>query len=145
MADSLRDTKMEMQKASKVLRNDAMRRNDYNHLGEENIGTVQTLHNQSTANESFDNEQLVQHIQTVNRPHTERSAGETFINEAIHQGEHVIIIPPSSSIPILGGNIVESAYQFLVAVKEYAETINHWSDQRLLRDILQFLQGTVLE
>ncbi|CAF2156686.1 unnamed protein product, partial [Rotaria magnacalcarata] len=56
-----------------------------------------------------------------------------------------IVIPPSSSIPTFSGNTLESPRQFLIRVKEYAETINYWNDQLLLNGIAQFLRGTALE
>ncbi|CAF4904068.1 unnamed protein product, partial [Rotaria magnacalcarata] len=48
------------------------------------------------------------------------------------QTTHTIVIPPSAAIPTFNGNISENPRQFLIRVKEYAETINHWNDQALL-------------
>jgi Retrotransposon gag protein/Zinc knuckle len=58
---------------------------------------------------------------------------------------HTIVIPPQSTIPSFSGNHAESPRQFLIRVKEYAETINRWNDQALLNGISQFFKGTALE
>ena len=56
-----------------------------------------------------------------------------------------IIIPPATSIPTFSGNILENSRQFLIRVKDYAETVNHWDDRILLNGISQFLRETALE
>lgn len=61
------------------------------------------------------------------------------------QVPHTIVIPPPSTIPSFGGSNSESPRQFIIRVKEYAETTNRWNDQSLLNGISQFLKGTALE
>lgn len=56
-----------------------------------------------------------------------------------------IIISPTSAIPLYHGNPSENPRQFLIRVKEYSETINHWNDNDLLNGISQFLRDTALE
>ncbi|CAF4488755.1 unnamed protein product, partial [Rotaria sp. Silwood2] len=120
-------------------------KNNHNQLIEENISTPYTERNSSTIEESFDNGQLDQHNRTEQRQHAENNARQMLSNERTVQIAHTIIIPPSSSIPTFSGSILESPRQFLIRVKEYAETINHWNDQSLLNGISQFLRDTALE
>ena len=58
---------------------------------------------------------------------------------------HTIVIPPTSAIPIFHGKTVENPHQFLIRIKEYAETVNQWTENALLNGISQFLRETALE
>ncbi|CAF3221843.1 unnamed protein product [Rotaria sp. Silwood2] len=145
LTDSIRDMKMEIQNMCEALRMQTLGKNNHNQLIEENISTPHTERNSSTIEESFDNGQLDQHNRTEQRQHAENNARQMLSNERTAQTSHTIIIPPSSSIPTFSGSILESPRQFLIRVKEYAETINHWNDQSLLNGISQFLRDTALE
>ncbi|CAF2775681.1 unnamed protein product [Rotaria sp. Silwood2] len=145
LTGNFRDMKMEIQNICETLRMQTLGKNNHNQLIEENISTTHTERNSSTIEELSDNGQLDQHNGTEQRQHAENNARQVLSNERIAQTAHTIIIPPSSSIPTFSGSIMESPHQFLVRVKEYTETINHWNEQLLLNGISQFLRGTALE
>ncbi|CAF1465673.1 unnamed protein product [Rotaria sordida] len=123
LTNNLRDMKMEIQKICEAITMKTLEKSNLNQLIEENTLTPHTQRNSSTMDESFNNDQP----------------------DRQHQTTTTIIIPPSSSIPTFSGSIMENPRQFLIRVKEYAETINHWNDQHLLKGISQFLRNTALE
>ncbi|CAF1522764.1 unnamed protein product, partial [Rotaria sp. Silwood1] len=112
---------------------------------EENVSTPHTQRNSSTINESFDNGQSDHHNITERRHHADISTRQPSPMEYTLQTTHTIIIPPSTAISTFNGSIWENPRQFLIRVKEYAETINHWNDQALLNGISQFLRDMALE
>jgi hypothetical protein len=56
-----------------------------------------------------------------------------------------IVLPPISSIPTFSGKPTERPRQFLLRIQEYTRTVNHWSQDILLRGISQFLKDDALE
>ena len=58
---------------------------------------------------------------------------------------HTVVVPPTSAIPVFHGKLSENPRQFLIRVKEYAQTVNKWSDTLLLNGISQFLRDSALE
>ena len=122
LTNNLRDMKMEIQKICEAFATKTVEKNSQNQSIEENIPIALMQRNSSAIEESFNHEQPDRQHQTT-----------------------TVIIPPPSSIPTFSGNIMENPRQFLVRVKEYAETINHWDEQYLLKGISQFLRGTALE
>ncbi|CAF5081311.1 unnamed protein product, partial [Rotaria magnacalcarata] len=145
LTNNIRDMRTEMKKNCEALERRALRKNDQNQLMEENVSTPHTQLNSSTINESFDNGQSDHHNITEQRQQAENNPRQMLLNERPAQTAHTIIIPPSSSIPTFSVSTLESPRQFLIRVKEYAETINYWNDQLLLNGISQFLRGTALE
>lgn len=56
-----------------------------------------------------------------------------------------IVLPPTASIPTFSGKSSEYPRQFLLRIEEYTRTVNHWSQDTLLRGISQFLKDDALE
>ena len=82
----------------------------------------------------------------VQEGHREESEyNETMRSRWMAQPTQNIVIPPLASIPTFSGNITESPRQFLIQIKEYTETVNHWDDELLLRGISQYLRDTAFE
>ncbi|CAF1606606.1 unnamed protein product [Rotaria magnacalcarata] len=106
---------------------------------EENVSTPHTHLNSSTINESFDNGQSDRHNITERRHHANIITQQTSSMGYTPLTTHTIVIPPSAVIPTFNGTISENPRQFLIQVKEYTETINHWNDQTLPNGISQFL------
>jgi hypothetical protein len=83
---------------------------------------------------------MTQHIHRL-----EQNDSYTIGAERTSQTTHTIVIPPTSCIPTFHGIISENPRQFLIRLKEYAETVKHWNEQSLLNGISQFLRDTALE
>lgn len=56
-----------------------------------------------------------------------------------------IVVPPVSSFPTFAGKSTDRPRQFLLRVVEYAQTVNKWSKETLLRGISQFLKDSAFE
>ena len=108
----------------------------------EAITTQQTTEIDNNQSEDGINRTL--HI--IDNPMTRDSPNSR--SQCIHresQPTHTIVIPPTAAIPVFSGNITDNPRQFLIRVKEYAESINRWNEQSLLNGISQFLRDTALE
>ena len=123
LTSSLRDIKIKIQQICEATTLKALEQSSLSQLIEEDTLTPHAQRSSSTIDGSFNNDQL----------------------DRQHQTTTTIVIPPLSSIPTFGGSIMENPRQFLIRVKEYTETINHWNDQQLLNGISQFLRDTALE
>ena len=58
---------------------------------------------------------------------------------------NTIFLPPTSAAPTFSDKPEERPRQFLVRVKEYNQTVNHWSRDTLLQGISQYLKDDALE
>ena len=123
LTSSLRDMTTGIQKNCEAMTMKTSEKSDRNQLIEENIMMPHTQRNSSTVDELFNNDQ----------------------SDRQHQTTTTIVIPSSSSILTFSGSIIENPHQFLIRVKEYTETINHWNYQYLLKGISQFLPDIALE
>jgi len=138
----VRDLKTEIKKICEAFATNQIMKNDDNQSIDNKTPTSRADHNSSTTDESVDHTGPLQHNTTQ---HAEQNDRYTMAAERTSQTTHTIVIPPMSSIPTFHGNISENPHQFLIRLKEYAETVHHWNEQSLLNGISQFLRGTALE
>lgn len=129
LTENFHDMKADIRKICELVTLGELKKNEPNSLIEDNVTSAQGKENSSTINESFDNAQFDQ-------GNTTKQPLQTL---------QTIIIPPSNSLPTFSGSILENPRQFLIRVKDYAETVNHWDEQLLLNGISQFLRDTALE
>ncbi|CAF1595382.1 unnamed protein product [Rotaria magnacalcarata] len=78
---------------------------------------------------------------------TNNESSSSHINPSDINGNktQTIVLPPPTTAPVFYGKSSERAWQFLMRVEEYAETVHMWSEDMLLRGISQFLKDTALE
>jgi hypothetical protein len=145
LTSDVRDMKTEISKICEALLMNQTTKNNDNQPIETKTCTPHTNHNSSTTDESFDLSRPVQHAETQHIHRAEQNSNYSIPTEGTSQTTHTIVIPPTSCIPTFQGIISENPRQFLIRMKEYAETINHWNEQSLLNGLSQFLRGTALE
>ena len=142
LTENVHDMKADIKKICELVTRAKLQKNERNQLTEENMASAHNKGTLPTFNESFDNSQFDQHSTTKHKQNIEWSAQQIL---PAKQPIQTIIIPPATSIPTFSGNILENPRQFLIRVKDYAETVNHWDDQILLNRISQFLREIALE
>jgi hypothetical protein len=145
LTSDVRNMKTEIKKICEAITMNQMSKNDDNEPNENKTFTPHTDHNSSTTDELFHHTKLGQHNTTQQIHHAEPNDSYTLAPERTSQTTHTIVIPPTSSIPTFHGIISENPRQFLIRLREYAETVNHWNEQSLLNGISQFLRDTALE
>ena len=107
--------------------------------------TSDSHRNSPTINESFGNSLSFKNSTARQIRQDENVSPQTAHYELAMPATQTIIIPPPSAIPTFYGNMSENPRQFLIRIKEYTETVNHWNDSSLLKGISQFLRDTALE
>ena len=145
LTNNIRDMRTEVEKMREAMEVTASRTNYHNQRIEENGSTPSIQRHSPTLNEFFDNGQSDHHNITEHGYHVDSNTRKSSPIEYISPTTHTIVIPPPTAIPTFNGKISENPHQFLIRVKEYAETINHWDDRLLLHGISQFLRDTALE
>ena len=145
LTENVRDMKADTKKICELVTMRELQKNELNQLMEENTASAHNKGNSSTINGSFDNSQFDQHSTTEHKQNMEWNAQQVLPAKQPLQTIQTIIIPPATSIPTFSGNILENPRQFLIRVKDYAETVNHWDDRISLNGISQFLPETALE
>ena len=145
LTENVHDMKADINKICELVTMTELQKNELNQLMEENMASAHNKDNSSAINESFDNSQFDQHNTTEHKHNIEWNAQQVLPAKQPLQTIQTIIIPPATSIPTFSGNILENSRQFLIRVKDYAETVNHWDDRILLNGISQFLLETALE
>ena len=145
LTENMHDMKTDIKKICEQVTMTELQKNEHNQLMEENMASAHNKGNSSTINESFDNSQSDQHSITEHKQNIEWNVQQVLPEKQPPQTIQTIIIPPATSIPTFSGNILENPRQFLIRVKDYAETVNHWDDRILLNGISQFLRETALE
>lgn len=141
----VRSLKGELSKLFEAITMSQVTKNDDNQLTENKTSTPHNDLYTSTAEESFECTKPRQNDTTQNTHQTIRVNNNSTAAERTPQLTHTIVMPPAESIPTFHGNISDSPRQFLIQLREYAETTNHWDEQSLLKGISQFLRGTALE
>jgi hypothetical protein len=78
---------------------------------------------------------------------TNNESSSIHINPSDINGNktQTIVLPPPTTAPVFCGKSSERAWQFLIRVEEYTETVHMWGEDMLLRGISQFLKETALE
>ena len=137
LKSDVRNMRNELSKIFEAITMSQMTRNDDHRLTENKTSTPHNDPYTSPVEESFECAKARQHTH-----HTIRNENNATAAEQTSQAIHTIVMPPADSIPTFRGDISESPRQFLMEVKEYAETTNHWNEQALLNGMSQFLRGT---
>jgi hypothetical protein len=134
-----------MRKVCDVLTKKQSRDNENTRITSDRTSTPQIERDNSSVNRLFDNTQGNQNDLNERIRYTNNDNQHPLTYSNPNQLTHTIIVPPAASIPTFSGSIAESPRQFLIRVREYAETINRWNEQSLLNGISQFLKDTALE
>lgn len=146
LTDNLRALREEIKRISEIIITKNPKQNETQQSTEnDGTSTPQIRCNSSAINDSLDNTQVSQRQNTCCMNHNNPGTSEGIAKNYQRATAQTIIMPPASSIPTFSGNIVENPRQFLIRVREYAETINQWNEQATLNGISQFLRGTALE
>lgn len=145
LTDHVRDLREEIRKVCDMLTKKQPLENENNQRVSDGTSTPQTERDGSTMNELFNNTERNQHDLNQRIRHTTTDVHHSSADSTQTPITQTIIVPSTGSIPSFSGNINESPRQFLIRVKEYAETMNRWNEHSLLSGISQFLRDIALE